>query len=105
MNLQHGSVSSLVIVLKPRKIRVCIDPTDLNKAIQRLNQIPTLDEILVQLANAKVFSVLHTKDGIHQVKLDEQCTYLTTSPFGRYWYKLLPFRISSAPEDFSDECT
>jgi len=64
-------ISSLVTVLKPGKICVCIDPRDL-KAIKRLKyQIPTLDEILPQLANARVFAVLDTKDGFHQVKLDE----------------------------------
>jgi len=96
-------ISSLVTVLKPGKIRVCIDPRDLNKAIQRPTyQIPTLDEILPQLAYAKVFSVLDAKDGFHQVKLDEQSSYLTTfwTPFGQYRYKRMPFGISSAPEEF-----
>ena len=35
-------ISSLVTVVKPNKVRVCIDPRDLNKAIQRPKyQIPT----------------------------------------------------------------
>ena len=96
-------ISSLVTVLKPGKIRVCIDPRDLNKAIQRPTyQIHTLDEILPQLADARVFSVLDAKDGFHQVKLDERSSYLTTfwTPFGRYRYKRMPFGISSAPEEF-----
>ena len=96
-------ISSLVAVLKPGKIRVCIDPRDLNKAIQRPKyQIPTLDEILPQLAKARVFTVLDAKDGFHQVQLDEPSSYLTTfwTPFGRYRYKRMPFGISSAPEEF-----
>ena len=96
-------ISSLFTVLKPGKIRVCIDPRDLNKAIQRPTYpIPTLDEILPQLANARVFSVLDAKDGFHQVRLDEASSYLTTfwTPFGRYRYKRMPCGISSAPEEF-----
>ena len=57
-------ISSMVTVVKPNKLRICIDPKDLNKAIKRPNyQMPILDEILPNLANAKVFSVLDAKDG------------------------------------------
>ena len=39
-------ISSMVAVVNPGKVRVCIDPKDLNKAIQRAKyQIPTLEEI------------------------------------------------------------
>ena len=96
-------ISSLVTVVKPNKVRVCIDPRDLNKAIQRPKyQIPTLEEILPQLAEAKIFSVLDAKDGFHQVQLDAPSSYLTTfwMPFGRYRYLRMPFGISSAPEEF-----
>ena len=96
-------ISSLVAVVKPNKVRVCIDPRDLNKAIQRPKyQIPTLEEVLPQLAEAKIFSVLDAKDGFHQVKLEEGSSYLTTfwTPYGRYRYLRMPFGISSAPEEF-----
>ena len=42
-------VSSLVIVKKPNsnKLRICIDPTDLNKAIKRPRfHLPTIEEVL-----------------------------------------------------------
>lgn len=96
-------ISSCVIVEKPGKFRLCIDPRDLNKAIKRPKYpMPTLDDILPKLAKAKVFSVLDAKDGFHQVKLEEDSSYLTTfwTPFGRYRYLRLPFGISSAPEEF-----
>ena len=65
--------------MKPGKLRLCIDPRDLNKAIKRPKyQMPMLDEILPTLARAKVFTVLNAKDGFHQVKLDEASSYLTT---------------------------
>ena len=62
---------------------------DLNEAIKRPKyQMPTVDEVLLKLAQAKVFTVLDTKDGFFQVKLDDESSYLTTfrSPFGRYRY-------------------
>ena len=96
-------ISSLVAVVKPNKVRVCIDPRDLNKAIQRPKyQIPTLEEVLPELAEAKIFSVLDAKDGFHQVKLEESSSYLTTfwTPYGRYRYLRMLFGISSAPEEF-----
>lgn len=96
-------ISSMVTVVKPEKLRICIDPKDLNKAIKHPKyQMPILDEVLPNLANAKVFSVLDAKDGFHQVKLDEPSSYLTTfwTPFGRYRYLRMPFGISSAPEEY-----
>ena len=58
-------ISSMVAVRKPSgKLRICIDPKDLNKALLRPHYpIPTIDEILPRLANAKVFTVLDAKEG------------------------------------------
>ena len=56
----------MVAILKPNKLRLCIDPRDLNKAIKRPKyQIPTLEEILPTLTKAKVFIVLDAKDSFH----------------------------------------
>ena len=55
-------ISSMVIVAKPGKIRICLDPQDLNKALKRPKyQMPTLEEILPRLAKAKVLSTLMQK--------------------------------------------
>ena len=64
--------------------------------------MPTLEEVLLTLSKAKIFTMLDTKDGFHQVKLDDTSSYLTTfwTPFGRYRYLRMPFGISSAPEEF-----
>ena len=64
--------------------------------------MPTVDEVLPKLAQAKVFTVLDAKDGFFQVKLDDESSYLTTfwTPFGRYRYLRRPFGISSAPEEY-----
>ena len=96
-------ISSLVAVQKPGKLRVCIDPRDLNRAIKRPKYpMPTVEEVLPKLAKAKVFTVLDAKDGFHQVKLDKESSLLTTfwTPFGRYRYLRMPQGISSAPEEY-----
>ena len=95
-------VSSMVVVQKKNgKVRICLDPRNLNQAIMRSHYpLPTIEEVATRLTNAKVFSVLDAKTGFWQVKLDEASSYLTTfnTPFGRYRWKRMPFGINSAPE-------
>ena len=98
-------MSSLVIVKKPNsdKLRTCIDPTDLNKAIKRPRfHLPTIDEVLPQLKNARLFSVMDASNGFWHVELDHESSLLTTfnSPFGRYRFLRLPFGITSASEEY-----
>ncbi|UYV63734.1 K02A2.6-like [Cordylochernes scorpioides] len=96
-------ISNLVLVKKQNKLRVCLDPRDLNKMIERPHfQIPTIDEILPSLNNAKIFTVIDAKEGFWQVKLDSQSDDLTTfwTPFGRYKWLRMPFGISAAPQEF-----
>ena len=96
-------ISSMVVVAKPGKIRICLDPRDLNKAIQRPKyQMLTLEEVLPRLSKAKVFTTLDAKDGFYQIGLDEASSKKTTfwTPFGRYRYLRMPFGISLAPEEF-----
>ena len=72
-------ISNLVVIKKPGKLRVCIDPKEQNKAIRRPKyQMPTLEEILLNLAQARIFTVSDAKDGFHQVKLDQQSSGPTT---------------------------
>ena len=96
-------VSSMVTVIKPNKLRICIDPKDLNRAIKRSHYpIPTIEEVATKLNNAKVFSVLDAKSGFWQVSLDDASSKLTTfnTPYGRFRWLRMPFGISSAPEEF-----
>ena len=95
-------VSSMVVTQKKNgKIRICLDPQHLNKAMMRCHYpLPTIEEVATRLTNAKVFSVLDAKSGFWQVKLEEAASYLTTfnTPFGRFRWRRMPFGISSAPE-------
>ena len=52
-------VSSIVTVVKPNKLRICIDRKDLSRAIMRsLYPLPTVEEVATSLSKAKVFSKL-----------------------------------------------
>lgn len=97
-------VSSMLIVEKKDKsIRICIDPRDLNTAIQREHfLVPTFDDILPRLAGKKLFTIIDMKDGFWHIELDDESSKLVTfnTPFGRYSFKRLPFGITSAPEVF-----
>ena len=57
-------VSSLVVVQKPNKMRLCLDPKNLNKFIKRSHYpMPTIEDVLHDLSEAKYFSVFDAKDG------------------------------------------
>ncbi|XP_055590384.1 uncharacterized protein K02A2.6-like [Uranotaenia lowii] len=96
-------LSNLVLVKKGDKLRLCLDPAELNQAIKRMNhQIPTIEELLPEFAKAKVFTVLDAKNGFWHLDLDERSSDLTAfwTPMGVYRWKRMPFGISCAPEVF-----
>ena len=96
-------VSSMVTVYKNGKVRICIDPEDLNRALRREHYpIPTVEEVVALFPKAKVFSILDAKSGFLQIKLDYESSLLTTfnTPQGRYRWMRLPFGVKSAPEIF-----
>ena len=93
--------SSMLVIVKPNKLRICLDPRDMNKAIRREHyQMPTVEEVSTSLSQAKKFTVVDAKVGFWQKRLDTDSSYKTTfnTPFGRYRWKRMPFGISSAPE-------
>jgi len=89
-------VNSMVVSSRGKKIRICLEPGDLNKAVKREHYpIPTVEEIAAKIPEAKVFTVLVAKSGYLQIKLDYESSLLTTmnTPIDRYRY-----RHKSAPE-------
>ena len=67
-------ISSMVEVVKPNgQLRICLDPRDLNKAIQREKYpLPTIEEVATRLHGAKVFTKLDVRNGFWHIKLDEE---------------------------------
>ena len=83
-------VSGLAATMKPSgEVRVCIDPQRLNIALKRRHYpLPVVEEVLQELAKAKVFSKADLKDGFLQIQLEVESSKLTTfqTPWGRYYY-------------------
>ena len=98
-------VSNLVAVKKKGKdeLRICLNPHNLNAAIKRPYQpLRTVDEILSDLTNAKIFSTLDAKNGFRQIPLEEESSRLTTfaTPFGCYKFNRMPYGIKSGSAVF-----
>ena len=73
-------INSIVPVMKEDgSLRLCLNPKDLNKAIER-NQwyARTLDDILPELAQSKNFTVKDATSGFWHIPLDLRSSLLTT---------------------------
>ena len=95
-------VSNLVIVEKANNtLKLCLDPTDLNQAIEREDfKPPSFETISKTLNGCKVFSVVDMSNCYWHQKVTEESSFLYTfnSPFGRFRFKRMPFGISCAGE-------
>jgi hypothetical protein len=100
-------VSQLVIAEKKSgDLRICIDPRPLNKALKRPRyQLPVIDDVLPELAQAKVFSKLDLSSAFWQVQLDYESSLLTTfgTSWGRYRWLRLPFGTCASSEIFQHQ--
>ena len=97
-------LSALLVVNKPNgDIRICVDPKPLNKALQRDHFcMPTIDDVLPMLSNAKIFSTVDASNAFWHCKLDAESSDLTAfeTPFGKYKWLRMPYGVSPAPEIF-----
>ena len=76
---------------------------NLNTSVCRERPIlPSVEQTLAQVGDAKYFSKLDANSGFWQIELAPESSKLTTfiTPFGRYAFNRLPFGITSAPEHF-----
>uniref|UniRef100_A0A8C5WEL0 ribonuclease H n=1 Tax=Leptobrachium leishanense TaxID=445787 RepID=A0A8C5WEL0_9ANUR len=91
-------------VKKDGTVRICIDPVHLNKALLRPHHpLKTVEQVIADMPQAKVFSILDAKCGFWQIPLDEESsTTLTTfmTPFGRCKFLWMPYGISTGSEVF-----
>lgn len=97
-------IHNLVLIEKPNgKIRVCLDPKELNLSLKdNFYQIPTVEDLTLKLSGSQFYSVLDLKDGFWQIELEEEskklCTFST--PIGMYQFERMPFGLKVAPEKF-----
>lgn len=99
-------INPLVAIEKPNgDIRICLDMRQANQAIRReKHPVPTVEETLQELSNAKVFTKLDLNMAFHQIELDPNSRDITTfaAPNGLYRYTRLLFGINMATEKFQN---
>lgn len=73
-------VSSMVTVKRPNgRLRICLDPKDLNRVVKRSHYpLPMMEELLPQRTKAKVVSTFDIKNGFWHIQLVEASSKLTT---------------------------
>ena len=99
-------INSFVLVeLKDKswnhKLRICLDPTNLNKAIiWEPYHFKTLEDVAHLIAGTCTMTVLDYHKGYWHQQLDEQYSYMTTfnTEFGRYRYTVMPFGATVAED-------
>ena len=78
-------VTSVVIATKKSgALRICIDPRPLNQVLKgETHQLPILDDLMPELARAKIFSTVDLTAGYWHCVLDDESSPLTTfaTPF------------------------
>ena len=86
-----------------KSICLCIDPKDLNEALEREPYYSrTIDQLISMFAGAKVFTIVDMDKGYWQVVLHPESRKLTCMAFdiGRYQFKRLPMGSKVASDIF-----
>ena len=85
------------------KLRICLDPTNLNKAvIHEPYCFKTPEDIAHLLSNAVVLTTSDCNKWFWHQLLDEESSFLTTfnTEFGQFRFTVMPFGLSSAGDVF-----
>ena len=95
-------LNSFVIVKKPNgSLRICLDPTDLNKDIIRpVCNSQTIDDMVHKLKDTKYFAIFDTSKGFFHIPVDAESKVLTAmlTPFGIYVYNVLAMGLSNTTD-------
>ena len=86
-----------------KSIHLCIDPKDLNEALEREPYYSrTIDELISMFSGAKVFTIVDMDKGYWQVVLHPESRKYTCMAFdiGRYQFKRLPMGSKVASDIF-----
>ena len=84
-------------------MHICLDPTNLNKAIIREPyHFKTLEDIAHLTADSCIMSVCDCKKGHWHQELDEASSFLTTfnTEFGQFRYTVMAFEATVAGDMF-----
>jgi hypothetical protein len=104
--IEHETPWSSALILEDKPdgtVRPCLDPSGINKVLETEKfPIPTIEDIIAEIGDARYFSVVDITKGFWQIRLDKKsadiCTFVT--PYGRYQFLRLPFGLASAAEIF-----
>ena len=99
-------INSIVPVMKSNgSLRLCLDPKDLNKSIER-NQWYSrmIDDILPKLAKSKYKTLKDTTSDYWHIVLDLASSLLTmfNTPWGKFRWLRLPFKLNIAGDVFQE---
>ena len=99
--------NSTVVTRKPNgTIRLCLDPRDLKRAVQRTPYyVRTIDDVIPKVSGASHFKILDARSGFWQVELDDESSKLCTfsTPWGKYRWKKLPFGLTCSGDVFQEK--
>jgi hypothetical protein len=97
-------VSLVVLPLKKNgKLRVCVKYKALNKITKKDHYpLPFCEEILEEVVGHEMFTFGDGFRGYHQVKiaLEDQLKIAFTTPWGTFYYTVVPFGLCNAPGTF-----
>ena len=99
---------------EPPKRRLCVDFRKVNELQQEvimagktkgqisIHPLPKIDEMYAKLKGAKVFSTIDLRSGYHHITLGKSSRAKTAfvTPFGKYEFLMVPFRLAQAPAYF-----
>ena len=86
-----------------KKIRLCLDPRDLNEALEREPYYSrSVDELIAKFNGAKFFTIVDMDKGYWQVVLDPESRKYTTMALdiGRFQWKRMPMGTAVASDIF-----
>ena len=84
-------------------LRLCIDYRHLNTdTIKDRMSLPRVDDLLDQLADAKVYSLIDLHSGYHQIQIKPEDRHKTAfrTKYGSFEFNVVPFGLANAPATF-----